>query len=109
MPGGERLIGDAAARSFVESFPQDRFFVSVEGWGLHMLGSRKPIPKRTVEELVARLSPAAQADMLEWYQGADAKKVLTLMLANEYPPKVVLNPDKNIYISDDRPFNEYFL
>ena len=47
---------------------------------------------------------------MEWDKGRNVRDFLNLTLKNENPIDKYMNyRDKSIYISDDRPFNEYFL
>jgi spermidine synthase len=105
-----QLIGRIAARSIAKSFPYVRVFGGVEGYGLHFLASMKPIPVRTAAELASRIPPAARDDLVEWYRtGTRPEQVFAAMLAHEYEIGEVVNPDKDLYLSDDQPFNEYYL
>ena len=87
-----------------------RVFRGLEGWGLHFLASMKPIPFRTADDLAARLPDSARADLVEWYRtGTHPRQVFEAMLAREYDINKLVHPDKNLHLSDDQPFNEYFL
>jgi spermidine synthase len=103
------LIAFAVARSIINSFPHVRVFGTPGVKGLHFLASMKPIPRRTAEEVVARLPTAAQADLVEWYQGLDALGVVRGILNEEYTLDQFRNQAESIFVSDDRPFNEYYL
>ena len=110
FPGdNEAATCQAVLRSFTESFPHVRCFPSVEGWGMHMLGSLKPIPPLDAKELAARLPESAQQDLLEWNATKDAPAYFGLVLNREYAVSASLNPDTTIQVTDDQPFNEYFL
>ena len=105
-----QLIGTVAARSIAKAFPYVRVFRGLEGWGLHFLASMKPIPFRTADDLAARLPDSARADLVEWYRtGTHPRQVFEAMLAREYDITKLVHPDKNLHLSDDQPFNEYFL
>lgn len=99
----------AALRSLCDVFPHTRCFVSVEGWGVHMLASMEPIQIREVAELVARVPDAARKDLLEWNQDSTIQGLLTQLLHREIPVANILNPDDRTRITDDHPYNEYFL
>ena len=51
----------------------------------------------------------AKKDLLEWSNGQNAPSYLGLVISNEFSIPSVLNPNPNIQITDDQPFNEYFL
>ncbi len=109
LPGGEVATSHAMLRSIRDSFPYVRCFGSVEGWGNHVLASMQPIPARTLPELIARMPVAAQKDFVEWSGGQDATNYLRQVISQELPIESVLDPDLKIRITDDKPFNEYFL
>ena len=80
------------------------------GWGLHILASKEPFDTPTADEMIARLPDKAKKDLMEWDKGRNVRDFLNLTLKNENPIDKYMNyRDKSIYISDDRPFNEYFL
>ena len=112
VPGGSDMnvaIGQAAARSISESFPYTRAFGPVEGSGIHLLGSMEPIESLTVEQLAARLPERARQDLLEWSDTPDVTAYLGRVIAREVDLARFLNRDPEIQITDDRPYNEYFL
>jgi spermidine synthase len=109
FPGGEALTQQAVLRSISESFPYVRCFASVEGWGLHLLGSMEPFEPLDAAQLAARLPASATKDLLEWADTQDAPAYIRKVITNEYSVARSLNPDPDIQITDDRPFNEYFL
>jgi spermidine synthase len=100
----------AAARSLLESFPHVRAFVGVVGGGVHFLASASPLPRVNPAELARRLPPAARADLEEWGPEPTALKQAAAFLANEVDPRALLAEGAlSPRISDDRPFNEYYL
>jgi predicted membrane-bound spermidine synthase len=99
----------AMARSVSESFPYVRCFRSVEDWGYHFLASESPIPDRTVEQMISRMPKAAEADLLEWSAGRPLPKYLGKVITAEIPIDRLLSPEPLIRVTDDKPFNEYFL
>ena len=109
FPGGEVLTAQAVIRSISESFPYVRCFPSVNGWGIHLLASREPIEKLTPAQLAARMPAAAQTDLLEWSGSQDAPGYLARVITNEYSVPISLNSNLDVQVTDDRPFNEYFL
>jgi hypothetical protein len=89
-------------------FPHLRVFPSVEGWGLHVLASREPIPRRSAAELAALLPPAAAADLVEWGPQPTPEEQFQAVLAQERLLDRVALRRSALPLTDDRPFNEYF-
>lgn len=111
FPCGELKIAQAAARALSNSFPYIRVYKSVEGWGLHFLASMSPIDVPSAETMISRIPETAGKDMMEWYPPEEAgnlEGMIRLILKNEIPFSELLNDDRRITITDDRPFNEYF-
>ncbi|MGA2029048.1 MAG: hypothetical protein ABSG87_03135 [Verrucomicrobiota bacterium] len=109
FPGGEYLTAQAVIRSISESFPYVRCFPSIEGWGIHLLASMEPIERLNPAQLAARMPAGARKDLLEWNGSQDAPAYLARVITNECSVSASLNPDVNVQVTDDRPFNEYFL
>ena len=99
----------AAFRSLRESFPYVRCFQAVAKAGTHMLASMEPIEIRKGAELAPRLPPQAIEDLLEWSLFLTPTDCLDYILAQEMPTEKVLDTTSHIRITDDRPYNEYFL
>ncbi len=99
----------AIVRSFHESFPYMRCFRGVEGFGVHLLGSMDPIENLTAEQLSARLPDGAKKDLLEWSDSSDLPGYLNQVMSHELAARDALNPNPEIRITDDHPYNEYFL
>ena len=108
FPVGEERIARAIARSLSESFPYVRVYRSVEGWGLHFTASMQPIPELDADALLARMPAAARKDLAEWSSG-DLRSEVASVLGSELPISRLVTPDAPDTITDDRPFNEYFL
>jgi spermidine synthase len=112
FPHGTLATVQAVARSLDKSFPHGCCFGGVGGWGGHFLGSMQPIEPATAEELAARMPPKARQDLMEWM---DVEKYPALssyfqpVISSEAPIASMLNPNPNIQITDDQPFNEYHL
>jgi len=106
---GEDRIQQAVARSLANSFPYVRAYPSVAGWGHHFLASMSPIETLTAEELTQRLPDRARHDLLEWSGGRELADYVRPVLSREISIEQLLTPDLRIRITDDRPFNEYFL
>ncbi len=106
---GERT-NQAMIRSLLQAFPHVVVLRSIEGWGLHFLASMQPIPELTAQELVARMPMAARQDLIEWGPAPTAEAMAALILAPRVPIGAVApEPATAPPITDDRPFNEYFL
>jgi len=110
FPGGDRMTAAAIARALKESFPYVRSFVSLEGWGIHFLASRQPIPNRSPADLAQRMPPAAVADLVEWGPFPTAEQQFAAVLKREIPIDAVIALDRSApAMQDDRPINEYYL
>jgi spermidine synthase len=110
FPGGELAIAAAVCRTLAETFPHVRMYGSLGNFGAHFLASTDPFPVRSPAELAARLPPEAVADMLEWGPAATAEAQFGLTLAREFRISEVLAAAPWApSMTDDRPFNEYFL
>jgi spermidine synthase len=109
FPGGEDATTRAVLRSIHESFPYVRGFPSVEGWGVHLIASMEPIEPPDAEQLAARMPESAKKDLTEWASSPDATTYLRSVVTNGFPIVNLLDPDPKIQITDDQPFNEYFL
>jgi len=110
LPGGEAELAASFGRTLLAVFPHVRVFGGVEGWGLHFLASDTPIPALPADALARRLPPPAAADLVEWGPEATPQAQLARLLGNEIPLGTLLQlgPDVPI-LTDDRPYNEYFL
>jgi spermidine synthase len=108
FPGGEERILQAIARSLVDVFPHVKVYRSIEGWGLHFLASMSPLETPTTEKMLSRLSVQAQNDLLEWSEN-DLRSDLEKVLSNEVPVTNLLSSDPFTKITDDSPYNEYYL
>jgi predicted membrane-bound spermidine synthase len=112
FPDGPLSTAQAIVRSLDESFPYVRCFEGVNDWGTHLLASEQPIVTVTTEQMVARMPPSARLDLKEYmdtrrYPALPA--YLDKVVSQETLASHVLNPGRSIEISDDQPFNEYFL
>jgi spermidine synthase len=110
FPGGPSATFQAVSRSLHESFPCVLCFDGINRWGIHFLASMEPIELATGQELAARMPPLAQKDLLEWSPATqDLTGYLNRLLSHETQVTNVLDPALDYRITDDRPFNEYFL
>ena len=107
---GEKATLEAAAASILDSFPYVRVFASSEGWGFHFLASMSPIVIPTDEVLMGRIPDNARKDMLEWADKKDLRQAVSWIRTNELQvPKHLLSNKQHIQITDDQPFNEYYI
>jgi spermidine synthase len=109
-PGGDRATTAAVALALKESFPYVRAFGSMEGWGVHYLASRQPIPNRSAAELASRMPTAAVKDLIEWGPYHNAEDQFANTLGRELQLDWLIAPSPNTPpMTDDRPINEYGL
>jgi spermidine synthase len=109
-PGGDAATTAAVTRALRESFLYVRAFGSFEGWGVHYLASRQPIPDRSPADLARRVPPSAAADLVEWGPFPTAEQQFTAVLKNEIPIDWLVGLNRTApALQDDRPVNEYGL
>jgi spermidine synthase len=107
---GEKQTVEAVTRSITYSFPYVKVFKSIEGWGFHFIASMSPIVVPSEETMMARIPDKAQKDMLEWFIVKDLRFGVQWIKRHELaPPEEFLKNTKYVLITDDRPFNEYFM
>jgi spermidine synthase len=109
FPLGEQKMLQAVARSLSNVFPYIRVFRSVEDWGHHFIAAEKPIEIASVDEVIARMPARARRDLVEWSPKRFLRPMVAKVLASEVPLEDLLNEDESIVVSDDRPFNEYYV
>jgi spermidine synthase len=110
-PRGEPMIESAIARSLVESFPHVVVFKAFNAWGTHFTASLTPVTIPGVDEFVSRLPEAAQRDLVEWNTGElrDVRRFVAAILDKPIPIERLLRPEPGVVITDNSPFNEYYL
>ena len=94
------------ARTLLQAFPHVVAYTSIEGWGTHYLASMQPIPTIDAATFIARMPQAASSDLVEWSPGTSPRVVVDRVLAGKVPVSV---PSMGPLVTDDRPFNEYYL
>ncbi|HEV7925044.1 MAG TPA: fused MFS/spermidine synthase [Verrucomicrobiae bacterium] len=109
FPTGLPATLQAVERSLHESFPCVRCFQGVSGWGTHFLASMQPIEPATSQEMAARMPVNAQKDLLEWNPKQSASGYLNQVVSKGTNITELLDSSHDYRITDDRPFNEYFL
>ena len=109
FPGQERALVEAVTMALCRVFPYVRVFHSVEGWGYHFIASMQPFEMPNAEDFEKRLPPKARADLMEWFRGENLQQLYQIVKTHEVPIKSMLGSNSDISITDDHPFNEYFL
>jgi spermidine synthase len=109
VPHPELWRAPPVLRSVCDSFPHVRCFRGVETLGYHILASMKPIELPPETELLARIPPAAKRDLLEWSASGNLGADLQTVLSHEITLARLLDPNRDVRITDDRPYNEYFV
>jgi spermidine synthase len=107
-PKGELRIFLAVARTVRESFPYVRVFRGMGREGYHLIASRVPFGPPSLDEAVHRLPPDARKDLLEWTPDFPLKPYIHQLWMKEIPIKG-LDMTSIPPITDDRPYNEYYL
>ncbi|MFK7739595.1 MAG: fused MFS/spermidine synthase [Planctomycetota bacterium] len=110
FPGGEIGIARAVANTLSKSFPHVTIFRSFEPphVGLHMIASKQPLAVPTPAEALSRMPEAARANLSEWTYGVPLEMAWKFVLDQLVPIETMLPEDRELVITDDRPFNEYF-
>ncbi len=108
-PGGDFKTLQAILRSVLAEFPHVRVTRAYDHWGYHMLCSMQPLPERTGSELYARLPEAARRDLVEWSTDRTGESLLDAVIASPVSAAEVISDDPLVIITDDRPYNEYYL
>ena len=107
VPGAEPRVMLALLRALASEFANVRAFRSVEGWGIHLLASDRPIPRRSARELLTRMPDKAVHDLIEWGPLLDPEAMLDRVLRFELDvPGSLEVPGPAL--EDDHPINEYF-
>ncbi len=110
FPGGEPATIAAVTRSLKESFPYVRAFGTLEGVGIHFLGSVTPIPQLSATELAAKLPADAARDLMEYGPASTPEEQFGIVLRRELSLDALIQAAPGIpAIDDDRAVNEYFL
>ena len=110
FPGsGEPGMDASVVRPVMAVFPHVRVFRSIEGSGLHILASDRPIPRRSARALARALPPPAARDLVEWGPLAEPEAQFARVLGHELQPAALVADPSALPLSDDRPTNEYFV
>lgn len=109
VPPAELNNRQAVLRSLVDSFPHVECFRGFGGHGTHMLASMEPITMSTPTALAYTMPLEASDDLLEWSPSHEVLPYLQEVLSQSIPVNQMLSPDPKIRVTDDCPYNEYFL
>jgi tetratricopeptide (TPR) repeat protein len=111
IPEGKKSTTLAAVTtSITRSFPYILMYRSIPRGGYHYLASMSPIHIPTPAEAILHMPKAARDDRLEWESNSEEKLMeiwSELLKGRVEPAFFTMSPD--IHITDDRPFNEYYL
>jgi len=99
----------AITRSIRNVFSYVRVFRSIDDYGYHFFASVQPFDMPSSRTFASRLPLTAKADLTEWTSVNDPEYLYKQILKRELPLDKILTPEVTFSITDDRPFNEYFL
>jgi spermidine synthase len=109
FPNGDLKTFQAIARALFLSFPHVKVHESLEG-GYHFIASNSSLSTPTLAQALQRMPPEAQRDLMEWVGPSPSiRDYLQATLKKEVDIQNFLNPDTDIVIRDDKPYNEYYL
>ncbi len=106
FPDRNEIAAAAVARTLMQAFPHVVAYAAIEGDGVNYLASMQPIPDISADEFVSRLPERARRDLLEWGPLPTAREMAGAILQRRLASA---DPGRGVIVSDDRPFNEYFL
>jgi spermidine synthase len=69
----------------------------------------KPLRALSAAELVSRMPARARRDLLTWRPDSTAEEYMRSMLSKEITIDSVLSEDTGRIITDEKPYNEYYL
>lgn len=106
VPDGEEAIRLSVEKTLRQVFPYVRVFEStIYAGGKHFLASKSPIILPNPREAARRMSEASRRDLMEWGEVRDIPSYFANVYFHELPDQT----EKAAVITDDMPFNEYFL
>ena len=117
FPGGEESILRAVVNTVAREFPHVLVYRAFEAKpdlplhlaGIHILAAEWPLEPPTVAQAIARMPEAAKKDLVEWHPQMPLEVAWDYVLKQRIPLADVLPGNPRLGITDDRPFNEYFL
>jgi len=109
LPTGDPLLAHAVVNAIRLHFKNIIAYRSIEGWGIHILASDGPLPDMSAQEFVQRLSEKAIDDLKEYSPDLTIETIADRSLHRIDLSALPLPGMANIYMSDDRLWNEFFL
>jgi spermidine synthase len=109
FPAGEERSLEAIVNALRARFRYVRVYHSILDAGYHFLCSQEPILVPDEASFIARLPEAARRDLVEWSGGVPLDRYVHEILKREVPIESLLPSGETAVLTDDRPFNEYFL
>lgn len=111
LPDAGPRVRESVALALRQVFPHVLVFRAARGTGVHFMASMTPIRVPDVATFIARMPPKARRDLMEWDGNQSLRSVVHMILARQEPLAAVLPPLGSGIpaLSDNRPFNEYFL
>lgn len=109
LPYGDDVLKQAVVVSIQKHFKYVRIYKGLGEEGLQFLASDRELPLLKPAEFVRGLPPAARQDFMEWHADKSAYTLAEESLREISPESLMLFKDKEIGMSDDRPYNEFFL
>ncbi len=101
---------NAALNAIYKQFKYVKLYDAIEkNTGIHILASDVPLPELTKAQFIKNLPPKAAKDIEEWLPDQSLEEIAAASL-HSIDKKDVLRPElKDIYMSDDRLYNEFYL
>ncbi|MBM3974997.1 MAG: hypothetical protein FJ301_12950 [Planctomycetes bacterium] len=117
FPGGEDAILRAVVNTLQREFPHVLVYRAFEATpdvplhlaGTHVLAAEWPLQPPTVQQAIARMPEAAKKDLVEWHPQMPLEMAWEYILKQRMPLTDALPANDRLGITDDRPYNEYFL
>lgn len=108
LPAGDPLLEHAVVNAIKRHFTYVVVLDSIEKWGLHILASDTPVTELNAADYVARLPEPVKADLQEWLPDQPLEKIASDSLVRIAPERVLQPGLEEVFISDDRLYNEFF-
>jgi len=110
FPENNDITASAVARTLMQAFPYVVAYRSIGAYGMYYLASMQPIPDIPADTFVSRMPEKARQDLVEWGPQPTAEGMAATLLHGRLSmTDLVPDPVHGPIITDDRPFNEYFL
>ncbi|GAB1402381.1 hypothetical protein MASR1M68_12920 [Elusimicrobiota bacterium] len=114
----EKLSHDTAIpvlRALNAEFKYIKMYILPDGTGIFFIASNSPIDNLTAKDIVEKMPLNARKDLFEWtglnYNNSDLTEMASFInvLQELSAQKILEVADNNSVITDDSPYNEYFL